>query len=94
MKYENTLSGFKLWCKDNPNLMTPTIINTKRCDNNVFIELSKGKGINNTDLFGISFSEYSHKQKTFLNWYDENNKSKCFDDLIRAKRRFKDGVIE
>ena len=68
-KYFEIKKAFKLWQKKYYNFMTPDLISLDIFDNNYLIELSRGTGINQNIIFGV----------TVINWfYDKEKKQYMF----------------
>ena len=81
------MKDFKKWQKEHPNFITPDIVKVKQ-NNNRVVELSKGYGIDNKELFGVSVIIWNETKGTYETQYD-SGLNKCFNSLKEAEEHFK-----
>lgn len=79
------MSEFRKWQRQHPNFMTPSVLHVKQVGN-YFVELSKGRGFENDDIFGVTAIGYKGNGEFTSQTGEDFNKA--FQDLDEAQKHF------
>ncbi len=87
-KFGSLKKAFRCWQKEHPNFMTNEIIKVEAIEELFIIELAKGRGFDNSDLYGVSLIVYDSINKTFKTAKEDDCGSgwfnSCFDSISQA----------
>jgi len=67
------LRDFRKWQRKHPNFMTPDILKLKKVSDKHLVELSKGRGIDGENIYGVSVLERT-KEGGFVGGFDKLSK--------------------
>ena len=86
--FKGLKQAFRYWQKEHPNFITNDIVKIEAVEDLFIIELSEGRGIESTKLYGVSLIVYDSINETFKTAKEDNMGShwfnKCFNEYSQA----------